>query len=69
MPDVRRFAGFPSPGNLIGDPHLSREDKIDALESWRWLVVRGDRFDEGDPAARQRLIGEISRALKLLARR
>ena len=40
MPDVTRFAGFASPGNLMGDPHLTRKDKIDALQSWRALVLR-----------------------------
>jgi hypothetical protein len=69
MAEVRRFAGFLSPGILIGDPHLSREDKIDALEGWRSLVVRDDVLqEEDDSAARRRLIGEISRALALLTR-
>ncbi|MFO1143128.1 MAG: hypothetical protein U1E59_12160 [Amaricoccus sp.] len=64
MPDVTRFAGFPSPRNLVGDPHLTRQDKIDALRSWRALVLRsGGIFDPVDPAGRSRLIGEIMKAL------
>jgi hypothetical protein len=68
MADVRRFAGFRSPGILIRDPHLSRADKIDALEGWRSLVVRESVLEKQDPADRRRLIGEITRALALLAR-
>jgi hypothetical protein len=68
MADMRRFAGFPSPGVLIRDPHLSREDKIDALEGWRSAVARSGRLEEDDPSDRQRLIGEISLALAELAR-
>ena len=69
MPDVTRFAGFPSPGNLVGDPHLTREDKIDALKSWRALVLRsGGIFDVIGPAGRGRLIGEIMKALDRVRR-
>jgi hypothetical protein len=64
MEDVRRFAGFPTPALLIRDPHLSREDKIDALEGWRSTIGRS----ADDSAARRWLIGEISRALALLTR-
>lgn len=61
MPDVTRFAGFPSPKYLVGDPQLTREDKIDALQSWRALVLRSAAGAE--PAGRGRLIGEIMKAL------
>jgi len=68
MAAVKRFAGFPSPRILVGDPLLTREEKIDALEGWRSLVAREGAFDQEDPGGRRRLIGEISRALEVLVR-
>ncbi len=64
---MQRFAGFPSPDILIGDPHLSREDKIDALESWRILLAHDGVFDQDDPRDRKRLMREISSALETIS--
>jgi len=68
MSDVKRFAGFPSPGILVRDPALTREDKIGALESWRLRLARDDTTAQDEGSARDRLIGEIRAALHVLGR-
>lgn len=66
MPDVTRFAGYPSPQTLLADPWLSRDDKISGLRTWRGLIVRlGATAADGE--ALERLVGEIDGALALLA--
>jgi hypothetical protein len=66
VPDVTRFAGYPSPETLLADPWLSRDDKISGLRTWRRLILRvGVAEDERE--TRARLVGEIDRALDSLA--
>jgi hypothetical protein len=64
VPDVTRFAGYPSPSTLVRDPLLSREDKVGALRSWRGLVLRAGLVVTDDPTDRERLMREIGRALE-----
>ena len=66
MPDVTRFAGYPSPETLLTDPWLSRDDKISGLRTWRRLILRVG-VTEGEREARTQLVGEIDRALDRLA--
>jgi len=65
VPDVTRFAGYPSPQTLLADPSLSRDDKIGGLRTWRGMILRlGATVDDH---LRIRLVDEIDRALALLA--
>jgi hypothetical protein len=64
VPDVTRFAGYPSPQTLVADPDLSRDDKIGGLKSWRGQILR--RGAALDRTSRARLVDEIDRALALL---
>jgi hypothetical protein len=61
-PGLRRFAGYGSPGQLAGDPWLSRGEKVSGLATWREAAVRGVPGPE-----REQLIEEIDRALEGLA--
>jgi hypothetical protein len=64
LPDVTRFAGYPSPEALLADPSLSRDDKISGLTTWRGMIVQlGVSEDE---ERRMRLVEEIDRALEVL---
>lgn len=63
MADINRFAGFTSPAGLVGDPHLSREQKISGLSTWRGMV---ERLKEAEGDASVRLDREIRRALSRL---
>ena len=65
MPDVTRFAGYPSPQTLVADPSLSRDDKISGLRTWRGIILRLDGTAV-DGELRRRLLREIDRALVLL---
>ena len=65
MPDVTRFAGYPSPRTLLADSSLSRDDKISGLRTWRGIVLRIDGA-AADGELRRRLLREIDRALALL---
>lgn len=63
MADINRFAGFTSPDGLVGDPHLSREEKISGLSTWKGMV---ERLQEAEGDACARLDREIRRALSRL---
>ena len=65
VPDVTRFAGYPSPQTLMADPSLSRDDKISGLRTWRQIVLRIDGT-AADGEHRRRLLKEIDQALALL---
>jgi hypothetical protein len=66
VPDVTRFAGYPSPETLLEDPWLTRDDKIGGLRTWRGLILRVEE-NQDERAVRARLLREIERALDVLA--
>ena len=65
VPEVTRFAGYPSPDKLATDPSLNRDDKIGGLRTWRGLIVQHD-FGQKEGERHARLIVEIDRALRRL---
>ena len=66
MPDVTRFAGYPSPQALLADPSLGRDDKISGLTTWRSVILNLGPAVDGEQRAR--LVEEIDRALAFLAK-